>query len=307
MSESTGLPPIYADAPVNLVPHSVVASFPVNTFLENITVAADGTLFISNHEAGEIVRMSPGGEPSVFARFDGKVTGIAFAPDNELILTGWDQAGASVIIGVTADGTVTTRATLPEAQFLNGITPLSADHYLAADSYRGLLWRFDRTNNKVDIWLEHPLLARSDTSNPFPAANGVKIFGDTLYVSNTQRALLVKVPLNADNTPGEPTVFVEPTNLDDFAFDQAGNLYATTHVYNSVVKIAPDSSTTIIAGADQMVVGSTSVAFGQQPDDQTSLYVVTNGGMSFPPPGGVMPANVVRLEIGQSGYPMHRG
>jgi hypothetical protein len=31
---------------------------------------------------------------------------------------------------------------------------------------------------------------------------------------------------------------VQNANIDDFAFDQAGNLYGTTHVFNSVVKVA---------------------------------------------------------------------
>ena len=68
--------------------------------------------------------------------------------------------------------------------------------------------------------------------------------------------------------------------------------------FNSVVKIAPDGAIAIIALAEQGVTGSTAVAFGRRVNDRTSLYVVTNGGMFLPPTTGVVPAEVVRLQIG---------
>jgi sugar lactone lactonase YvrE len=96
--------------------------------------------------------------------------------------------------------------------------------------------------------------------------------------------------------------FVSPTNIDDFALDVEGNLYAATHIYNSVLRITPTGETTVIAQTEQGVVGSTAVAFGRGATGQTSIYVVINGGMFLPLPGGVVPANVVRLDVGQLGY-----
>nr|AAT41987.1 hypothetical protein [Fremyella diplosiphon Fd33] len=148
------------------------------------------------------------------------------------------------------------------------------------------------------------MLARSNPENILPAANGLKRFGNNLYVSNTERMLLLRIPITAANQPGEPEIFVQQTNLDDFAFDVEGNLYGATHIYNSVVRISPDGSTTIIAQAEQGVIGSTAVAFGQQESDSTAIYVVMNGGMFLPLPTGVVSANVVRLEVGKVGYPL---
>ncbi|MEB3357965.1 MAG: gluconolactonase [Synechococcales bacterium] len=306
MSETLTLPAIYANAPVELAAHQIVASFPTYTFLENLAIAPDGTLFVTSHEAGQILCITPAGDSSVLTSFDGKFTGIAVAPDNSLILTGWNAEGTSVLLSVSADGSVNTLATLPDAQFLNGITPLSAHfekpQYVTADSYRGCIWHFDWPTRQVSLWLEHPLLARSSEESPLPAANGIKRFGDTLYVSNTEKMLLLKIPITAGNRAGEPEIFVSPTNIDDFAFDAAGNLYAATHIYNSVLRITPEGHTTVLAQAEQGVIGSTAIAFGRQPADQTCIYAVTNGGMFMPPPGGVVPANVVRLAVGQSGY-----
>jgi hypothetical protein len=55
--------------------------------------------------------------------------------------------------------------TLPDAVFLNGITPLSGTQYLTADSYRGAIWQIDVAQRRASIWLEHPLLARRSSES----------------------------------------------------------------------------------------------------------------------------------------------
>ncbi|MBD2521083.1 SMP-30/gluconolactonase/LRE family protein [Nostoc sp. FACHB-133] len=311
MGNSAGLPPIYADKPIKLAPAKIITSFPVNTFLENLAIPAagyayalDGTIFVSNHEVGKIVRITPNGNQQIHATVEGKVSGLAFTTNGDLVATGWNADSIPVVSLVNSDGTVETLLTLPDAMFLNGITPLSDTQYLTADSYRGAIWLIDVAQSSGSIWLEHPMLARSNSESVFPAANGLKRFGDFLYVSNTERMLLLRIPVDSTDKPGEPEIFVEQTNIDDFAFDVEGNLYGATHIYNSVVRIAPDRSTTIIAQAESGVIGSTAVAFGQTESDRTAIYVVTNGGMFLPPSTGVVPANVVRLEVGKPGYPL---
>jgi sugar lactone lactonase YvrE len=304
MGNSAGLPPIYVDKPIELAPSKVITSFPVNTFLENLAIAPDGTIFVTNHEVGQIVRISPDGNQQIHATVEGKVSGIALTANGGLVVAGWNADSIPVVSLIASDGKVETLLTLPDAMFLNGITPLSNTQYLAADSYRGAIWLIDIAQRRGSIWLEHPMLARSNSESVIPAANGLKRFGDFLYVSNTEKMLLLRIPVDTADQPGEPEIFVEQTNIDDFAFDVEGNLYGATHIYNSVVRIASDRTTTIIAQAEAGVIGSTAVAFGQSDSDCTAIYVVTNGGMFLPPPTGVVPANVVRLEVGKAGYPL---
>ncbi|WP_347277464.1 gluconolactonase [Pseudanabaena sp. FACHB-2040] len=303
------LPPIFADDPVALVPSTTVAQFPVNTFLENIAIDTDGTLFVTSHETGTLLKITPDGTVSELATLEGKVSGVAIAPeggastlapDGTLLVTGWTAENVPVISQVALDGTVTTLATLPEAVFLNGITPISANRYLIADSYRGAIWQLDTETGRVEIWLEHPLLARRSADSPIPAVNGLKRFEDTLYVSNTDQMLLLTIPIDGQGAAGEPEVLLEEVNIDDFAFAADGTLYGTTHIYNSVIQIAPEGAITVIAQAEQGVTGSTALAFGRMDCDRTALYVVTNGGMFLPPPTGVVPAEVVRLEVGKA-------
>jgi len=316
MELTAGLPPIYADTPIELASAQVIASFPVNTFLENLAIpslrdatrtvgyayAPDGTIFVTNHEIGKIVCIAPDGNQHIHASIEGKVSGLAFSANGGLVVTGWNADSVPVVSLVASDGMVETLLTLPDAVFLNGITPLSGSRYLTADSYRGAIWLIDVAQPSASIWLEHPLLARRSSESNIPAANGLKRFNSNLYVSNTDKMLLLRIPVTTADEPGEPEIFIEQTNIDDFAFDVEGNLYGATHIYNSVVRITPDGSTTIIAQAEQGVIGSTAVAFGQQESDRTAIYVVTNGGMFLPPPTGVVPATVVRLEVGKAGY-----
>ncbi|MBD2105923.1 SMP-30/gluconolactonase/LRE family protein [Nodosilinea sp. FACHB-13] len=291
------LPDLYANTPVELVSAQSLATFPINTFLENLAIAPNGDIFVTSHEAGEIFKLDTHHNLTQYAKLDGKVTGIVITGSDNLLVNGWTAEGVP-LIATLAQGTVQSLQTVPEGAFLNGITAIAPDLYLMADSYRGAIWLFELATKAVKVWLEHPLLARSDSDDPFPAANGLKRFGNDLYVSNTQQKLLLRIPLNNNLAPQEPKIFVSDTNIDDFAFDAHGNLYGATHVYNSVLRIKPDGQTTIIAQSEQGVTGCTAVAF-----HGTDLYVVNNGGMFLPLPGGVEPAQIVRLEVGITGAP----
>jgi len=297
----TQTPVLFSDTPIALVPAYTVVEFPANTFLESIVVSADNTLFITNHYEGKVIRIGTDGVATTHAAIAGKATGLAFAPDGSLLLSGWDDQNTCVIWQITSDGTASVLVTLPDALFLNGLTPLTDQLYLIADSYRGAIWELNLAQASVRIWLEHPLLARANPENATPGVNGLKIFDQVLYASITQNFQIVRIPIEANYQPGEPEIFVHNANIDDFAFDQAGNLYGTTHVFNSLVKIAPDGSMTTIAQAEQGMVGNTAAAFGKSADARTHLYITTNGGMSFPPPTGVESAKVVRLEVGIEG------
>ena len=86
MGNSAGLPSIYADIQIELAPAKIIASFPVNTFLENLAIAPDGTIFVTNHEVGEIVRISPDGNQQIYATVEGKVSGLAFTNNGGLLV-----------------------------------------------------------------------------------------------------------------------------------------------------------------------------------------------------------------------------
>jgi sugar lactone lactonase YvrE len=295
------LPPLYENTPEELAPAHSIARFPINTFLESIAIDDDGTLFITSHEEGKILRLHPNGTQSIHAEISGKIVGLAWGDRGALLVTGWDETGIPSIFKVSRRGKVKVLATLPDAMFLNGLTKLTGDRYLIADSYRGAIWELDARRGEVKIWLEHPFLARSMSENATPGVNGLKIFSEVLYASNSDKAHLVKIPLQRDFSAGEPKIFLDNAVIDDFAFDREGNLYGATHIFNSVVRISPEGAIAIIATEKQGVTGSTAVAFGHRESDRTSIYIVTNGGMFLPPATGIVAAEVVRLDVGIQG------
>lgn len=290
------LPPIFADTPKQIVAAKIIAEFPVNTFLENVAVDKKGDLFVNSYEDGKVFRVTPTGAKTEFAQIPGKVAGIAFDGKGNLIISGVTNEKKAAIFRVDKTGRVETLATIDEAIFLNGVTHLSGDKFLIADSYKGAIWEFDAKTRSSAIWLANESLARKDANNPTPAVNGLKIFGGNLYTTNTQNQQIFRIPILAGGKAGKPELFVEKINGDDFAFDASGNMFVTTHVYNNVVKIAPDGKMTIIAAENEFVTGDTSLVFGRG-KNKNAIYVVTNGGMSFPPASGVQTAKIVRLEI----------
>jgi sugar lactone lactonase YvrE len=255
----------------------------------------------TSYEEGKIYRLTPSGELSKFASINGNVAGIVVESDGNLLVSAAIDGKIPTILRVAPSGSVETLVTIPDAIFLNGMTHLTGNRYLVADSYKGAIWEVDAIAKTARIWLQDSLLSRSDTNNPVPAINGIKISNNALFASNTQRQLLIRVPLSTNFTAGTPAVFLTNVNLDDFALDTLGNLYAATHFYNSVVRISPEKQITTIATAAQGMAGSTALAFGRTQTDRTSIYVTTNGGMSLPLPTGVEPAKVVRLDVGVEG------
>ena len=295
------LPPIFANVLEVSVHAKTIAEFPLNTFLENIAVAADGTLFITSYEEAKIYQVTPAGAVSEHAKIPSSAAGMAFDQQGNLLVAGVSENKIPTLFRIH-HGTVETIVSLPNAIFLNGMVHLANERYLIADSYKGAIWEVNITTKTAQIWLQDDRLARSDANHPFPAVNGLKIYDDTLYATNTQRQQLIRISINRSGTAGIPDRWLTNVNLDDFAFDVNGSLYATTHVYNSVVRISPDGGITTIATAEQGVVGSTALAFGRTAADQTAIYVTTNGGMSLPLPTGLEPAKLVRLDVGVKGW-----
>jgi hypothetical protein len=291
------LPDIFAGTPQRIAGASTLAQLPPNTFLENLTFSRAGQLLVTSHADGKIYRLA-GSELQPFAQIRGKIAGIAERPQGGFIVTGSDEAEKQAVFAINSKGETKLLVTIPQAQFLNGIEPLKGDTYLVADSYKGAIWKIDAKRATAQVWLTHPLLERADAQSPFPAANGVRVQGKTVWVSNTAKQLLVRIPLQADGSAGSPQMVREKVNIDDFGLMANGTIIAATHVYNSVVKLTPDGKTEIIATQDQGMTGSTSVALRKEPSTgKLSAYISTNGGMFLPPAGGVQPARLVRLDL----------
>jgi hypothetical protein len=290
------LPPIYDKAPVVLAATTTLAEFPKGTFLENIAADAGGRLFINSHLDGKVYRIDSQGRRSQWASIDGTIAGIALNPDGSALVSGWIKGVEPAVFTIDPQGQSALLMRLPGSQFPNGVVRLGTGRYLLADSYRGAIWAIDSVKKSATIWLEHESLTRADATNPTPAANGVKVFGGALYVSNTARQLLIRIPI-VNGAAGTPQTLMRDVGLDDFAFDESGVLYGATHVYNSVVRVTPQGEVSVIAGLAQGMAGSTAVAVVTTRGSGVTVFVVTNGGLSLPPAGGVQTGKVLRIAM----------
>lgn len=211
------------------------------------------------------------------------------------------------LVRLSEAGSSDVVATFPNPSVPNGITFDEAGILYAADSGFGKVWRIDVGTGEVESWLESDLLAPQGPQG-IPGANGLKFFGPDLFVVNSSSGDFVRVPVNEDGSASEPEVVTSGVTGDDFAFDPDGNAFITTHPFNTVLKVAPDGSKTVVGNAENGIIGPTAAAFGVA-GDETGLYVVTDGGlflqMAPPELGTLLPQDqglpsVVRLELATS-------
>ena len=280
----------------NYYPATIFCRFPKPAFIENIAGDDHGNLYVTSIDEGKVYRVDPTGTAEDYAKTDGRLTGIVAVDDKNFLCGGWSADGVPTIWFLDRQQRLIPRLSVPEALFFNGITALAPGSFLICDAYAGLLWKYDLDSNQATPWLRHELLTRVDPNNPMPAANGIKVHGHTVFVSNTARNTLLAIPLIAGQ-PGEPALYLDDVNLDDFAIDADGTIFATTHIFNSVIEIKPGQPPSVIAGIEHGLAGSTAAMLGRTVSDRRALYVTTNGGLSLPPAGGLEDGKIVKIEL----------
>jgi hemoglobin len=296
-SSNVGTPPtIFDNYEKTIHACKTVASFNINTFLENIVLDEYDNIYVTSVEEGIIYKVAPSGMVITHAAITGKPAGIVYLGMGRLLFNGWNEDNIPALFIADEQGRTTEVHQIKDAAFLNGMIAINEDTVIICDAIVGKLFRYNIHTNTSDVWLEHDLLKKI-TDNPYmPAANGIKKYQDQLFISNTDKKLLLTISVVNDE-PGELQTWLSNINIDDFAIDDQGNIYATTHIYNSVIKITPDKNISVIASEAQGLAGSTAAAFGISPNSSGILYVTTNGGMSLPPAGGIQPARIVHINL----------
>ena len=312
---------MHHEGEVDLYPLTIVHDFPVNTFVENIAVRHSGQLLLTVHNNNELLSLDPNNGESSPVRvhlFQTGVCGIVEMGDDVFFVSSGTigEKGSWAVFkvdmsrfatdssgSVREPATVSKLADVPEALFLNGSAALdhTSGDILVADSILGAIFRVNVHTAEVKLWLQHKDLAKATENPMIPGLNGIKLRPGYLYCSNTDARKFLRAAVTAaGDATGEVEVVAEKLNVDDFAFDTEGSAYLTTHLYQSVVKLRSDGVRTRIAGGQQDAVcaGTTAAAFGRTAHDRTSLYVTTNGGMSFPVDGKIGGGKVLKIDVG---------
>jgi hypothetical protein len=134
--------------------------------------------------------------------------------------------------------------------FPNGLAFESSGRLYVADSAAGAVFRVS-TSGEATKWSAGPLLAGNKDSCgpgkgvgvPFDiGANGIVLKDDAAYVTNTDKASVVRIPILADGSPGLAQTFAGPNcedlgGADGIALDPLGNLVVADNHLDKIVRI----------------------------------------------------------------------
>jgi len=295
-------PATHHPVPVKPVDHRLIATWPVGSFVENIAVMPDGRFAIAIHNKREIHHVDRSGMTGLLAALPASPAGLVAVADGLFAVGGDPGRGPHAVYKIGMNGSVEERLRVPDTLFLNGFTPAGPGRAYTVDSIVGMVIEIDLIASTSRVVLRHELLTKISADPMLPGANGIKFGKGGLFMTNTDRTLVLRAELGADGPTGVVYVVAQDLRGDDLALDQDGTLYITNHIQNTLTRLRSNGERVAIAGPDQGMAGCTACVF--HPDDPTGLYVTTTGGMIMPLDGVVREAKLVRLETGARGQPV---
>ena len=218
---------------------------------EGVAVTDRGAIYVGFAPTGEIVKVRPNGTVSHVATLpkgDGFLVGMALDSNDRLVA-------------------------LPTDAFPNAIAFRNGAMFVT-DSFGGAVWRI--RGDHARVWIQDDLLL-GDTSTELPiGANGLAFLGRYLYVANSQKGRLVRIPVQRGGSAGTPVVLVEDERIvgaDGIEFDVRGNLYVAVNEQDTLVRIGPSGGMeTLATRADGLDFPATPV-FGESRRHRTDLYL----------------------------------
>jgi hypothetical protein len=263
-----------------------------NVWIENVARRSNGDLLLSTIGEGKIYTFNAAEQPPkphVVVTIDGvnALSGIVEVGQDVFAVTGGVFEGnylnntmnLSLLKFSGSDVSVQTVFEKSKYGPVNGIVALPHHKHiiLAANSERGVVLRIDTTTGHIEVAIKDDQLAPI-AGGPFHVGvNGLKIFKNYLYFTNTARQALGRVKIdNMGNRIGDIQTIAKleegsQYSPDDFAIDKHGNAYVV-YWQDRVVKITPQGKQTVLV--EGLLAGPSSAVFSK---DYKTLYVVTSG------------------------------
>jgi sugar lactone lactonase YvrE len=270
---------------------------------EGIAIDGQGNIYVGMAGNGEIWRITPAGQAGIYARLpspgEGFMTGLAFDRQGYLYVAmssfnpathGIWWVGSSGEMGLWVPMEPTA---LPNWLEFWGST------LLVSDSTGGRVWQIDPSGN-LSLWVESDLLMGDPALSPIPipiGANGMAIWGSTLYVANTNFGRIVGIPTRPDGSAGTPAVVVADGMLggaDGITFDDDGTLYVAVNGQDAIVAVSPNGDLTPLAWGYPLQNPASLAIVGED------LYI-TNFAIVKPP--GTQEPGLLRLALPRPATP----
>lgn len=227
---------------------------------EGLAFDADGVLWAGG-ELGQIYRIDSRGRVKEIARLGGFCLGLTFCKKQDLYVCNFKRAA---LLHLNRKGRV-----LDSIERVGG-RKLMTPNFSVFDS-EGNLYFSDSGEWDVGNGCVYRLRTNGRAEHfagPFAFANGMALSADekTLYVVQTQRDNVMRIPILADGRAGKPQVYAAGLESipDGAALDAEGNLYVTTYATHSVYRITPHGSVSLFARdpSATMLAAPTNAAFG---------------------------------------------
>ena len=137
-----GQPASHSAMDVVAVPHTVVATWPVGTFLENIAVLDGGEFVIAVHNRRSCTGHL-GGEHHLWVSMPASPAGMIAHDGGVSVVGGEPGEGPHHLYRVTPTGDVHDRGPIPGTVFLNGFTRGRPEPDMQMDSIAGEVFGID--------------------------------------------------------------------------------------------------------------------------------------------------------------------
>ena len=288
---------------------------------EGITIDKAGNMYVSlgppifaGGDYGAVWKLSPDGKEatSLMEYPDGPAPAgiVTDAPGNVYFAYPNPGTGSGGVYRITDNGSTQQVPGTENMIVPNGLAFDKQGNLFVSDSVMGAVWRIpSNESDPAEIWLQHELL--SACSPEYIGANGVAFWKGDLYVANSGRGALIRVPIFENGSPGEPMMVAGNLDckeeglfgMDGIALDIHGNVYALLVIHNKLVRIDPiDGSYTILLSEEDGLWNPASLAFGTGKGNRESIYI-TNYAV-IPPGSDIFGPAVLKYDVGIPGLPL---
>ena len=285
------------------VPIQTVVSFnpAAGEFPEGVAVDVRGDAYVSLiMPVREIRKIDPSGNQSVLAHFAvpgiGPL-GLAVDAAGKLYaaMSTFDPATRGVY-RVRPDGSSFRLPGTDGILFPNGVALDPLGNLYVTDSIGGSVWKV-APGGSAQQWFQSPLLTGTGAAGlGFPiGANGIAVQKHAVVVTNTEKAMVVRIPVRPDGSAGTPSVVADGPELfgsDGLALDVFGNAYVAVNTQNTLVRLGPGGSLSTLATVADGLDNPASLAFGTSRGDRKNLYITNFSLFSASPTPGLLKAAV---------------